>query len=434
MAEILDNLDRDEFPAGAGESFGDSRSVDAFTDEREGDVERALSAAVQLLAQWRAADLAQSYARRFALVRTFNDTGTSFSFFDSASINGRSVPVMGTVDDAVFDHPKTSDMDLYRRQLREFVLRYMMRVTDFRRPTAYIEEGRSHSTSAPGGLSWCPDPSVQHEGFGYSQWRFKLRGTESIGEFPENQRFEIVDLREIGSQYEWIVVRVKIFNFTVGLRLFGEETPQLQIPLEEESYLVLSSDFIIDDSQTVIEPDGRRVVGRYGFGYAFLKDPPGRLLAYGPGEFDAAFQQIHFRVYEDGEIRTQLVFVANRPNQIARVPFAPVDWPIRLANAATFGVGSALLNPISDAMGRLTERLGSFDPVGAYIDLANALTAGQAADRLCISREELEKAFLIQHFRQHYDMMTGALQTWRRIADWTDEGSLPEWVRTGVSS
>jgi hypothetical protein len=57
-----------------------------------------------------------------------------------------------------------------------------------------------------------------------------------------------------------------------------------------------------------------------------------------------------------------------------------------------------------------------------------------AAKDLCISKEQLEKDFLVQHFRQHYQMIVGSLTTWRRIPDWLDATSLPDWVRSGVSS
>ena len=61
-------------------------------------------------------------------------------------------------------------------------------------------------------------------------------------------------------------------------------------------------------------------------------------------------------------------------------------------------------------------------------------TANQAAQQLCISKEQLEKDFLAQHFIQHYTTIVGSLLTWRQIRDWLDSAALPEWVVTGRSS
>jgi hypothetical protein len=83
---------------------------------------------------------------------------------------------------------------------------------------------------------------------------------------------------------------------------------------------------------------------------------------------------------------------------------------------------------------RLPFRTAGFDPITAYIAAANLVTGGMAARELCVSREQLEKDFLVQHFGQHYEMLSGSLLTWRRVPDWLDAAALPAWVTTGVSS
>jgi hypothetical protein len=80
-------------------------------------------------------------------------------------------------------------------------------------------------------------------------------------------------------------------------------------------------------------------------------------------------------------------------------------------------------------------RPGSFDPVFAGIDLLNLMTLGQASKQLCISKEQLEKIFLIFHFNQYYTMITGSLLTWRQIPNWlAPEEELPPFVVTGRTS
>lgn len=64
---------------------------------------------------------------------------------------------------------------------------------------------------------------------------------------------------------------VRIFDFSLSVNPLGGNGQQLTVPLEESSFLVLSSDFIRDESQPEVDVVGRTVIGRYGFGYAFIK-------------------------------------------------------------------------------------------------------------------------------------------------------------------
>ena len=157
-------------------------------------------------------------------------------------------------------------------------------------------------------------------------------------------------------------------------------------------------------------------------------------LAFGPGQFRASFQLIHFRVLASGEIHLDLVFVVNRPEQVLRVAFAPFDWGLRLANLFTLGLAGPFLTPLRWAAGRWPLRLGTFDPVGGFVSLANLATGGAAARDYCISWEQLERQFLVQHFMQHYQMVTSSLLTWRQYADWLDRAALPGEVIRGEAT
>ena len=172
----------------------------------------ALSGARQLREHWRRADAPGNYGQRFELIRTFNALETSFGFFDNAAVDGRPIPVIGSFEEMLFDRPKSSETRVYQHQLREFVLRYLMRVSDFRLPIAYADPGGAAPAHLGSPLSWCPDVTPLNEGFGYSQWYYKSRATGDVGRFPEETMFQIVDLREIGREYEWIMVRVKIWR------------------------------------------------------------------------------------------------------------------------------------------------------------------------------------------------------------------------------
>ena len=84
------------------------------------------------------------------------------------------------------------------------------------------------------------------------------------------------------------------------------------------------------------------------------------------------------------------------------------------------------------------QRGGSFKFRGAYNRLS-ALTAAErdhsvwAGKRLGHSKAVLEKRMLVQHFMQHYDMLTNSLLAWRMVADWTDHERLPAFCREGIA-
>jgi hypothetical protein len=395
-------------------------------------VERYLADGLALKRWWDAEGTAGRFDQRFELTRTLNRPSESFGFFSQTQVEGSSMPLMGNVQDLFFDQPKVSaamkseNAAWLQQQLREFVLHYFMRVSSFRQPESVISDEHHSSPSWLSGLSLCSKPEILKEGFGFSQLYYKtLKG--EIGKFDDESA--IIDSREIGTKYEWIVLKVKILNFSVTANVPGEKGPDLVFGLDEESYLVMTQDFVLDQDKPI-----PGVAGRYGVGYAFIKSPKPSFLAYGPGEFDAAIELIEFHISENGAIKTRMVFVANRPEKITNVSFDPVDWSLRGLNMLTMGMASSLLGPIRNAAEKLPLQFGNFDPVYSSITLLNTVTGGQAAERLCISKETLDKFFLLQHFKQHYETITGCLLTWRLVGDWLDSAALPEWVVTGKSS
>jgi hypothetical protein len=328
-------------------------------------VEPTLARALELRRWWQLHDRHRAYRDAFELVRSFNDAETSFGFFDDARIGDRAVPVMGTVEELAYDQPKKSHATAVRREFREFVLRYFLRVSDFREPAAAF------------------DDTPRRIGFGYSQHYYKLRRSGAIGKFDSRDAFAIVDLRDLFTKYEWIVLKVSIFDFNFTIGPLTETGPSVTFPLTEQSYLVITRDFVLDRTSAGVS-------GAYGFGYAFLKDvEPKGLLAYGPGHFDVAFESVTFQVRSNGEMRAQLVFVANRPTRLLNVPLDPLDWGLWIADAI------AVRRPWT---------------------------------------EWLDRRMLLQHFQQHYAMVTGSLLTWRHVPDWLNTRTLPAWVRTGISA
>jgi hypothetical protein len=391
--------------------------------------EQALSDGLELKRWWERADADGDYDARFGLVREFNPSDISYAFFGRAPVRGRSVPVMGTVDGAFYDRAKTIPG---RRdaEFREFVLRYLLRVSAFRLPEVFIADPRRTIQTPLRRLGLCQEPEPRQTGFGYTQLYFKSSATGEIGKFQGAKQQEIVDLREIGPKYRWIVLKVRIFNFDLSVRPLGYPSPTVAFTLDESSYLVINADLVTDRQRPA-----PGILGEYGLGYVFLKNPVNEgQLTYGPGNFDVAFQLIDFRLLDGGEIRSRLVFAANRPNQIVDVTFDPVHWGIVFADLMTLGLTSRILFP--DGPPGPSQRVWrtGFDPIRSGIALANLVTGGLAARQFCVSMKELERRFLVQHYMQHYEMLTGSILTWRQIPNWLDEANLPRWVLTGTSA
>jgi hypothetical protein len=318
-----------------------------------------------------------------------------------------------------------------RDQLREFVLRYFMRVSDFRGPRGFADTWRPPLSSLLSLLSWCPHEIEALRGFGFRQLWYKEKGGGGrVRRFPEEAAYAVVDLRELGRRYEWIVVEVSIFDFELAFAPFGSGGPSLSLPLAESSYLVLSEDLVAHEENP--EPG---VLGRYGIGYAFIREPRSGLLQYGPGEFDAAIELIRFEVRDDGSIHVPMVFVANRPRGVVSLDVDPFDLGLDAGLLAvrlgTLGLASGWVDAASRWLHALPRPRWSLDPVLGYVEVADRLSGGLAAEQLCIDKRQLEKEFLVKHYMQHYQAVAGSLATWRLVPDWCDEASLPRWIREG---
>ena len=397
-------------------------------------VEGFLRDGLALKQWWTRADATNSYAQRVPLDREFNRPAGAYGFFDQVQLQGGPLPIMGNVQDMFYDQPKSpavsraATAEWMRDQIREFVLHYFMRVSAFREPEAFVPEQLMAPPAYLQRFSWCAQEDILRRGFGFRQLYYKLKATGEVGKFPTRERPAIIDLREIGTKYEWIVLRVRIFDFNFTFKPFGPGGPAVVVPLNEHSNLIMSSEFIEDEQNP--EPG---LLGRYGLGYAFVRELTPSLTAYGPGEFRAAIETFRFDVLESGQVRVRMVFVADRPQRVANIPIDPVNWSFSLADLFSFGLASRLLSPVKNMLDKLPTNVTTVDPVFPTISLVNALTSNQAAEILCISRETLEVEFLVKHFMQHYETLVGSLLTWRQVPDWLDSAAIPEWVAAGRS-
>jgi hypothetical protein len=406
-------------------------------DERDllavGDADRALADALQLKRWWEQKEASGTYAEPFELVRTFNRAERVTAFFDTALLNGKNFPVMGLVQEMIFDKVKQAQPQVIRDELREFVLHYFMRISSTQEPQAFIPREQYVKTRVRRAFqpfTLCPEPTDTTAGFGFTQLYYKLRADGFTGKFPAHLQPRIIDLRRMEDIYEWILAQVSIFDFNLVYMPFASGIFSLFFPLREQTYIAISRDFIVNQ-----DDPAPGLLGRYGLGYALLKPAPHKtIFAYGPGHFDAGFQTIDFEINSSGVTRARMVFVSNRPEHVLSIDLDPVSWGFDLADLMTFGFTSQLFGTFRGVFERFSPRIENVDPVTTYITLVNLLTGGLARQTLCASLETLEKnPMLVTHFMEHYSLLSGALVTWRKVQNWLNPADIPESVREGIT-
>ena len=412
------------------------------------EVPAALADGVALLDWWRKTDPDMGYRKHYPETKTRNrPDDRSYGFFDSALIPsaGKAVPINGNVQEMFYDEPKAPPGDDEERadrwmndQVREFILQYFMRISDFRQPQPAESGGDDGQVS----------------GFGFSQLYQKRRDSDEATAFASAERDKIVDLRRLRKEYEWIVLKNPIFGFGFDFKpfgplfdkLFGVSGPQVKLPADVFNYLVMSNAFIVDERPDPAKSEeSDPIVGRYGFGYAFVNDPEPSVYGYGPGQLQPAFEQMVWEVRQSGKVGVRAAFVAREPRRILNLSVDPLAWGFQFTKALG-GEVPGFLRPAKRFWDKLPLTNATFDPVLPAVDLLNVLSVGQADRIFGLSRDQIIKQALFLHFLQHYQTIVGSLQTWRQVKDWTvpekltakdkkaGREPLPDWVISGVSA
>ena len=112
-----------------------------------------LNRALQLKDWFTRAGRTGGFDQKFDLTRSFHRPETSYGFFGRIETGENGVlPVMGAVEDMFYDRTRTpSDRRLasaqwMKEQIREFVLRYFMRISSFRPARGVVETRRRGAT------------------------------------------------------------------------------------------------------------------------------------------------------------------------------------------------------------------------------------------------------------------------------------------------
>jgi hypothetical protein len=390
--------------------------------------ERALNSAVQLRTWLNRKQVAGSFEKKFkeAYVHT-RPEDHSFGFFDTATIDGKKIKVIGNVQQQLFHRPKEPSPEFVKQQIRAFVLRYFMRVSVIRTPQPHVEERPDSPFEF---LSQFPnEDQYKLQGFGYFQKYFKCAASGETRRFKQADETRIIELESLGPVYDWVMIRNPIVGFQMNIRPLGINGPELNIPIPSAKNWIIMSPRTV----TIEDEAAGECIGRYGIGYAFMRDPgaPG-IFAYGPGQLEPTIQLITWEVMRNGDVITKMTFVSGAPSAILNVSANPLEWGFTAANMLTADKFKNLLEPFHKMVRRLPFSNRKFDPVYPMVAGLNAITGG-AAEGLGISKEEINKSLTYIHFLQHYNSILGSRQTWEMIPDWTDEAGLPDWVKDGKS-
>ncbi len=331
-------------------TFSDSKNIpDSFSAHEKFLVQKTEEAIVSGL------QLKNWYETKFAdgtLSLTQIDIGKPFRlknqvrvFFDTLPVNGVSTSIMGCVQEGEFTRVEGPNK---REKLREFVLKQFL-------PGAHWTADDGH----PGG-------------FGVEQSLYQA-ADDSYAIFPESNRNTVVDLRDLGPRYRWVLLTVQIHDFIMD---FGP----IRKRFEEAACVVPNAAFVeVKDDPS---PDCELEITT---GYPFVEFAPiPNVFGFGPGKFGAAIKLYTFMLMRNGDIRTRMGFMA-----------AP-----RCEKVFDFGKSIP-------------------DPIYGGAALISAVTFGLWKTEAF--HRKLDSGMLGQHSRVHQSLMDGVDRVWS------------SWYRGGVS-
>ncbi len=392
-------------------------------------VDTAIAQGRDLRQWWNGVRKPDGLRERFPVARQIHRPDWNYGFLEKANLRQGRLPVAGVIQDQLYDYPKVPggmksvDANWIRDQVKEFMLRYFMRLTHAAAPPPIARVPKKPPPDSVKHLSMCDEDGPDAYGWGYEQCYYKLKRTSEIGKFPDDQRYETVDLLEIGRKYSWIVYAVNIFHFDLTIKLAGPKGPKVVIPQMQKVYAVLTPDYVVSE-----ENPRPGVLGEYGYGYSVVPNPNDKgVFAAGPSSIQNTLETLRLTVLESGEVRAHMDFITPLPARI--LDFEPVEWSFRLADALSFGMASSMLAPLKRVAKGFEPEIA---PVYTGVWLLNQLTAGMASEAFCINKEQLFKQLMILHFTDVYNMYNLSASHFRMVPDWTDAKKVPEWARRGT--
>lgn len=257
-------------------------------------------------------------------------------FFDKVTIGGVTRDVMGCRQDVELGKltsPRGPGL------LEEFVLGHFQKLANWNYPDntlgGFTFEKTLHKTSAG-----------------------------SIGKFSDAERQGPLDLRELGTQYAWILLTVHIHDFVMKMGPIEKRIP-------EAAYVAPNPAFI-----HVVDNPSPDVLKEVSIGYPFVDVAPHpNIFGFGPGKFGTAVKLFSFFLTPSGGVRVRMVFAA-----------AP-----RSQKVFDFGQGIP-------------------DPIYGFAGVMKYLTLGLLNPQ--VVHDRMDKQMLSLHCEVHQTLMDGMATVW----------------------
>lgn len=381
-----------------------------------------------------------AFTNSFPLLKFFGSSDDSdLGFIESAKLPSGRFDIMGEKQDLLFDGtrsasasakaPSAEEVENVNEQVREFALRYFMRVTAPR--AAVAEPVKSHPAPFLGWMDIAPRMSDEREDIGFFQLYAQHAGSNKLEVFGKADQPAVVDMRELGKTYDWVLVKARLFDFQLLFDVLppfmGFRFPFALLDHQEFLYGLLTPAFVCDEKNP--RPG---VVGEYGMGFALVAPPPGQSpMTVGPEVFNMGMNYFRFIVHETGVVRTTVTFCCNQLAGICPLPVSPVNWGLLAFDLMTAGYASSLLRPLTEEANRLPMAQARFDPVLESVKTANRVTGGALGRDYGISTQNIFKWILRKHGTVFNHQMAESARVWRCFPDWLAAASLPESVRRG---
>ena len=367
----------------------------------------------------------------------------SFGFFDEIRSEGPSaLPVVGRSQRTFFDRPMTRHpgtgtptrsrtneaaerkeiIDYWHRQLERFALVYSLNAGNYQSCKApYIDTRRRPLSRYLSVMSTFPSPVSAEstaKGFSHQKVYYKRRSNGRVGKFRRVDQPKI-DLRSVepNGEYEWLVIKIKIYETHLKLGPAGNDQPHIVVPFDSTRYAVLSREFICQE-----ENPSPGLLGRYGHGYALLNDPaPGTSGSHG-------FQSLDFQIDSDGLILASTAFVTQSPNHTLPFPPQTARSLVRLVNLFSLGLLAPITRPLQATLHAMP-KASAYEMAKGLLETTSTLTGGWSEEVLGLSVRQLQALHLMHDSIGFMNAMESVGHIWRLIPDWTRTVDLPEWIK-----
>lgn len=408
-------------------------------------VPQAYRNGLELERWWERKAATDSFTEKFELVRETNIPAHDYGYLDTAVIDGKSVAVFGDVQEQFFDQPKEVPAGgeapaSWSDQLREFVLRYFLHISSSHQLEPVPQRVGAAADPPLSFLSACLRDRHDRGGIGFYQLAYKKKGSGEVAWFPKAEQGDFVDVTELGTTYDWVLARARLYQFSITVYPFGQVFPFTFADPRELVYVLFMPEFVVDEphvngERTVTDPaTGKEhgIVADYGFGFSLVQNLSSYApVTIGPQIFDLGMQYFRFRLLDDGRISSKMVFSANQLTYLLKLAVNPLVWPLRTAEALSLRVAPQLTRPLQRIIDALPLGDVSVDLIFDTVRALDVVTLGEAARLYCISTEQIQKDVLIKHDMVFYSMIADTLRIWRQVRDWTDAASIPAWIRFG---